>query len=81
MAPQAAETGTTQITLIDPSTYTPSVLRQIHIGVSHAGRTLTIEDADTTFRVHGGNQLLTEVPRTTTKPITLFRVVGARVCS
>lgn len=47
--------------------------QNIRIGVSHAGRTLTIEDADTTFRVHDGNHLLTEVPRTTTKPITRFK--------
>ncbi|MEU5563423.1 IS481 family transposase [Micromonospora musae] len=42
--------------------------QKIHVGIGHAGRTLTVEDADTTFRVHDGDQLLTEVPRTTTKP-------------
>ena len=31
-----------------------------------AGRTVTVEEADTTFRVYGGDQLLTEVLRTST---------------
>ncbi|MER6590889.1 IS481 family transposase [Micromonospora purpureochromogenes] len=48
--------------------------QKIHVGISQAGRTLTVEDADTTFRVHDGDQLLTEVPRTTTKPIARFKV-------
>ncbi|WP_413785211.1 helix-turn-helix domain-containing protein [Micromonospora zamorensis] len=30
--------------------------------------------ADTTFRVHDGDQILTEVPRTTVKPIARFKV-------
>ncbi|MEU5671032.1 hypothetical protein ACGF3C_19960 [Micromonospora sp. NPDC047762] len=41
--------------------------QRIHVGIGHAGQTLTVEDAETTFRVHDGDQLLTEVPRTTTK--------------
>ncbi|WP_231934891.1 integrase core domain-containing protein [Micromonospora viridifaciens] len=48
--------------------------QKIHVGIGHAGRTLTVEDADTTFRIHDGDQLLTEVPRTTTKPIARFKV-------
>ncbi|WP_433653345.1 IS481 family transposase [Micromonospora zamorensis] len=48
--------------------------QRIHVGIAHAGTTLTVEAADTTFRVHDGDQLLTEVPRTTTKPITRFKV-------
>ncbi|MEU5726362.1 IS481 family transposase [Micromonospora sp. NPDC047738] len=48
--------------------------QKIHVGIGHAGRTVTVEDADTTFRVHDGDQLLTEVPRTTTKPIARFKV-------
>jgi hypothetical protein len=40
----------------------------------HAGRTLTVESADHTFRVYDGNELLTEVARTTTKTIARFKV-------
>lgn len=48
--------------------------QRIHIGIAHAGAPLTVEAADTTFRnIHDGDQLLTEVPRTTTKPIALFK--------
>jgi hypothetical protein len=47
--------------------------QRIHVGIAHAGTTLTVEAADTTFRVHEGNQLLTEVPRTTTKDIARFK--------
>ncbi|MFD2768598.1 IS481 family transposase [Micromonospora eburnea] len=48
--------------------------QKIHVGIGHAGQTLTVEAADTTFRVHDGDQLLTEVPRTTTKQIARFKV-------
>ncbi|MGN9919140.1 hypothetical protein [Micromonospora palomenae] len=48
--------------------------QRIHVGIAHAGATLTVEAADTTFRVHDGDQLLTEVPRTTVKPIARFKV-------
>jgi hypothetical protein len=34
---------------------------------------VTVEDAETTFRVHDGDQLLADVPRTTTKPIARFK--------
>ena len=45
-----------------------SIARQrMQVGIGHAGRTVTVEEADTTFRVHDGDQLLTEVIRTTTK--------------
>ncbi|MEV5768010.1 hypothetical protein AB0L34_26020 [Micromonospora sp. NPDC052213] len=47
--------------------------QRIHVGIVHAGSTLTVEAADTTFRVHDGDQLLTEVPRTTTKDIARFK--------
>lgn len=33
-----------------------------------------VEAADTTFRVHNGDQLVTEVARTTVKPIARFKV-------
>lgn len=47
--------------------------QKIHVGITHAGRTATVEAADTTFRVYDGEQLLTEVARTTTKPIARFK--------
>nr|WP_130340652.1 IS481 family transposase [Micromonospora kangleipakensis] len=47
--------------------------QRIHPGIAHAGRTVTVEAADTTFRVYDGDQLLTEVARTTTKPIARFK--------
>jgi transposase InsO family protein len=52
-----------------------TVARQrIHIGMAHAGITVTVETADNTFRVYDGPELLTEVPRTTTQPIARFKV-------
>jgi transposase InsO family protein len=48
--------------------------QRIHVGIAHAGRTLTVETADTTFRVYDGDELLTEVARTTTRPIARFKV-------
>lgn len=48
--------------------------QRIHVGIAHAGHILTVEAAESTFRVHHGDQLLTEVPRTTTKPIVRFKV-------
>jgi len=51
-----------------------SIARQkIHVGIGHAGRTVTVEEADTTFRVYDADQLLTEVVRTTTKQIARFK--------
>ncbi|WP_165945310.1 hypothetical protein [Micromonospora sp. KC723] len=48
--------------------------QRIHVGIAHAGATLTVEAADTTFRIHDGDQLLTEVPRTTVKDVARFKV-------
>jgi hypothetical protein len=48
--------------------------QRIHVGMNHAGRTLTVEDADRTFRVYDGQELLTEAARTTTRPIARFKV-------
>jgi hypothetical protein len=45
----------------------------VHVGLLHAGRTLDVEAADTTLRVYDGDQLITETPRTTTKPIVRYR--------
>jgi len=47
--------------------------QKIQVGLSHAGRTITVEEADTTFRVFDGDQLLTEVLRTTTKQVARFK--------
>jgi hypothetical protein len=49
-------------------------VQRIHVGMIHAGRTVTVETADTTFRVLDGDELLAEVARTTTKPIARFKV-------
>ena len=48
--------------------------QRIHIGMVHAGRTVTVASADHTFRVHHGDELLAEVARTTAKPIARFKV-------
>jgi hypothetical protein len=48
--------------------------QRIHVGVAHAGRTLTVEAADTTWRVYGDDGLVVEAARTTTKTITRFKV-------
>jgi UTP-glucose-1-phosphate uridylyltransferase len=51
-----------------------SVARQrIQVGIGHAGQTVTVEQADTTLRVFNGDQLLTEVRRTTTAMIARFK--------
>jgi hypothetical protein len=51
-----------------------SIARQkIQVGIGHAGRTVAVEQADTTFRIYDGDQLLTEVTRSTTKPIARFK--------
>jgi hypothetical protein len=48
--------------------------QKIQVGIGHAGQTVTVEEADTTFRVYLGDQLLTEVVRTTTRSIARFKV-------
>jgi hypothetical protein len=50
--------------------------QRITVGINHAGVTLDVEAADSTFRVYDGDQLITEVPRTTTKPIARFKVAN-----
>ncbi len=42
--------------------------------MAHAGRTLTVESRDHTFRVYDGDELITETARTTGKPIARFKV-------
>jgi Integrase core domain len=48
--------------------------QRIHVGMVHAGRTLSVESADHTLRVYHGDELLAEVARTSTKPIARFKV-------
>jgi transposase-like protein len=48
--------------------------QRIHIGIGHAGRTMTIESADNTFRIYHDTELVTEVARTTSKNIARFKV-------
>jgi hypothetical protein len=48
--------------------------QRIHVGIVHAGRTLSVEAADTTWRVYDDNGLVVEVARTSTKPIARFKV-------
>jgi hypothetical protein len=47
--------------------------QRITVGMAHAGAIVDVEDADTTIRVYLDDQLLTEVARTTTKPIARFK--------
>ncbi|WP_446220566.1 IS481 family transposase [Micromonospora sp. IBHARD004] len=47
--------------------------QRIHVGTSHAGRTVTVEDAGATFRIHDRDHVLAEVPRKTTKNIARFK--------
>lgn len=49
--------------------------QRIHVGMTHAGRTLDVESVDHTFRVYDGNELLAEAARTTGKPIAGFNVL------
>jgi hypothetical protein len=47
--------------------------QKIHVGNTHAALTVTIQPTDTTWRVYDNDQLLTEVARTTGKPIARFK--------
>jgi hypothetical protein len=48
--------------------------QRIHVGIVHAGRTLTVEAADTTWRIYDEDGLVAEVARITTKPVARFKV-------
>jgi len=48
--------------------------QRIHVGLIHAGRTLTVEAAETSWRVFGDNGLVAEVARTTTRNVARFKV-------
>jgi transposase InsO family protein len=47
--------------------------QKIQVGIGHAGRTVAVEEADTTFRVYDGEQLLIDAVRTTTKQVARFK--------
>jgi hypothetical protein len=48
--------------------------QRIHLGIAHAGCTLTVETADTTWRIYDADERVAEVARTTTKNIARFKV-------
>ncbi|MCU7726870.1 hypothetical protein ODJ79_24355 [Actinoplanes sp. KI2] len=51
-----------------------SIARQkTQVGIGYAGHTVTVAEADTTFRVYLGDQLVTEVVRTTAHTIARFK--------
>ncbi len=47
--------------------------QRIRVGMVHAGRTVTVETGDTTWRIYHGDELLTEVARTTGKNVARFK--------
>jgi hypothetical protein len=50
-------------------------VQRIHVGFTHAGRTLDVEPADRTIRVYDDSgSLVAEVPCTATKTIARFKV-------
>src|SRR4051812_19864957 len=48
--------------------------QRIHVGMVHAGPTVTVETGDSTWRIYHGDELLTEVARTTSKNVARFKV-------
>lgn len=48
--------------------------QRIRVGIGHAGATVTVEESDGTFRITHAGHVITEVARTTIKPIALFKV-------
>jgi hypothetical protein len=56
-----------------------SIARQkTQVGIGHAGRTVTVEQADTNFRGGDARQLLVEVTRTTTAKVARFKARKTR---
>jgi transposase InsO family protein len=47
--------------------------QRIHVGIQHAGQTVTVEVDDTTFRVLHGQQTLLTIGRTTRKEVARFK--------
>jgi hypothetical protein len=48
--------------------------QRIHVGIVHAGRTLTVETGDATWRIYDEDHLVAEVARTTTKSVARFKI-------
>ncbi|MEV4459159.1 hypothetical protein [Microbispora sp. NPDC049633] len=49
-------------------------VQRVGVGIGHARATVTVEEADGTFRIPRAGQVVAEVARTTTKPIARFKV-------
>ncbi len=49
------------------------LLPHSRVGIGRAGRTVTAEQADTTFGIYHGDQLLAEVTRNTTETVARFK--------
>jgi hypothetical protein len=53
--------------------------QRIQVGFSHAGKTVTIETADTTLRIlDDDGELITTVPRASDGEISRFKAYGSR---
>ncbi|WP_176728510.1 hypothetical protein [Planobispora rosea] len=48
--------------------------QRIGVGIGHAAATVTVEEANATFRITCAGQAVAEVARTTTRPVTRFKV-------
>jgi hypothetical protein len=54
--------------------------QRITVGICHAGLTVSVTTVGDSFRVHHGDRLLTEVARTTSKPIARFKARKPERC-
>jgi hypothetical protein len=52
--------------------------QRVPVGLSHAGRIVTIEIDETVLRIYneGGDQLINQIPRTSTKALARFKAYG-----
>jgi hypothetical protein len=52
--------------------------QRVPVGLSHAGRIVTIEIDETVLRIYneGGDQLINQIPRTSTKALARFNAYG-----
>jgi hypothetical protein len=48
--------------------------QRIQVGIGHAGIIVDVHTADATWRIRHGDELLLEVPRTSSKPVARFKV-------
>jgi hypothetical protein len=48
--------------------------QRIHVGIVHAGQTLTVEAADSTWRIYDDDGGGAVVARITTRPVARFKV-------